>query len=172
LVGVLAGVVIGIAVSLLWLIAVTTHPNMPVLGRRPGSQVYRDLSAHPDDEQVPGVVVVRLDGGLFFATADPFEDRIRDLVLASNGVTDLVLDCEGINFIDSQGSAKLAEIVRLTDESGIELRLARLKPAVATTLERDGVLEQIGIDHIHGNVYEAVRSHGADVDDQREPTSG
>ena len=172
LVGVLAGVVIGIAVSLLWLIAVTTHPNMPVLGRKAGSQVYRDLSAHPDDEQAPGVVVVRLDGGLFFATADPLEDRIRDLVLASSGVTDLVLDCEGINFIDSQGSAKLAEIVRLTEESGIELRLARLKPAVAATLERDGVLEQIGTDHIHGNVYEAVRPHGADVNDQREPTSG
>ena len=172
LVGVLAGVVIGIAVSLLWLIAVTTHPNMPVLGRKAGSQVYRDLSAHPDDEQAPGIVVLRLDGGLFFATADPLEDRIRDLVHASSGVTDLVLDCEGLNFIDSQGSAKLAEIVRLTAESGTVLRLARLKPAVGATLERDAVLEQIGMDHIHGNVYEAVHGHRADVSERREPTSG
>jgi high affinity sulfate transporter 1 len=172
LVGVLAGVMIGIAVSLLWLIAVTTHPNMPVLGRKAESQAYRDLSAHPDDEQAPGIVILRLDGGLFFATADPFEDRIRDLVHASSDVTDLVLDCEGINFIDSQGSAKLAEIVRLTEESGIALRLARLKPAVAATLERDGVLEQIGVNHIHGNVYEAVQAHEADVSNRREPTSG
>ena len=172
LVGVLAGVMIGIAVSLLWLIAVTTHPNMPVLGRKAESQAYRDLSAHPDDEQAPGIVILRLDGGLFFATADPFEDRIRDLVHASSDVTDLVLDCEGINFIDSQGSAKLAEIVRLTEESGIALRLARLKPAVAATLERDGVLGQIGVNHIHGNVYEAVQAHEADVSNRREPTSG
>ena len=172
LVGVLAGVVIGIAVSLLWLIAVTTHPNMPVLGRQAGSQAYRDISAYPDDEQTAGVVVVRLDGGLFFATADPLEDRIRDLVLGSTSVTDLVLDCEGINFIDSQGSAKVAEVVQLTEESGITLRLARLKLAVAATLEREGVLEQIGMDHIHGNVYEAVNAHDAEVSDRREPGSG
>jgi len=38
-VGVLAGVMIGIALSMLWLIAVSTHPNMPVLGRETGTQV-------------------------------------------------------------------------------------------------------------------------------------
>jgi high affinity sulfate transporter 1 len=172
LVGVLAGVVIGIVMSLLWLIAVATHPNMPVLGHRPGSQVYRDLAANPDDEQVAGVVIIGLDGGLFFATADPLEDRTRDLLHTNPGVTDLVLDCEGIDFIDSQGSAKVAEIVRLTSESGITLRLARLKPGVAATLERDGVLEQIGIDHIHGNVDEAVQARKAGVDNRPEPPSG
>ena len=172
LVGVLAGVVIGIVMSLLWLIAVATHPNMPVLGHRPGSQVYRDLAANPDHEQVAGVVIIGLDGGLFFATADPLEDRTRDLLHTSPGVTDLVLDCEGIDFIDSQGSAKVAAIVRLTSESGITLRLARLKRAVAATLERDGVLEQIGTDRIHGNVDEAVQAaQKAGVDNRPEPTS-
>ncbi len=172
LVGVLAGVVIGIVMSLLWLIAVATHPNMPVLGHRPGSQVYRDLAANPDHEQVAGVVIIGLDGGLFFATADPLEDRTRDLLHTSPGVTDLVLDCEGIDFIDSQGSAKVAAIVRLTSESGITLRLARLKRAVAATLERDGVLEQIGTDRIHGNVDEAVQAaQKGGVDNRPEPTS-
>ena len=41
-----------------------------------------------------------------------------------------MLDCGGINFIDSQGSAKMAEIVDLAREAGVTLRLARLKPAV------------------------------------------
>src|SRR4029453_4550825 len=78
LVGVLAGVMIGIAVSLLWLIAVTTHPNMPVLGRKAESQAYRDLSAHPDDEQAPGIVILRLDGGAFFAPPTPLAEGSRD----------------------------------------------------------------------------------------------
>jgi sulfate permease, SulP family len=157
-VGVLAGVMIGIALSLLWLIAVSTHPNMPVLGRETGTQVYRDLSAHPEDEETPGIVVIGLDGGLFFATADALEDRIREIIYSSTGLTCVVLNCEGIDFIDSQGSAKMAEIVRLVEESGLTLRLARVKPAVRATLERDEVLQRIGIDHVHGNIYRAVQA--------------
>ena len=78
--GVLAGVVIGIALSLVWLIYVATAPGMPLLGREPGTQVFRDVTENPDDETFPGIVVVRLDGGLFFATADALEERIRELV--------------------------------------------------------------------------------------------
>ena len=70
--GVLAGVVIGIGLSLLWLVAVATQPGMPTLGREPGTQVYRDLAENPDDERPTGIVVVRLDGGLFFATRTPW----------------------------------------------------------------------------------------------------
>ena len=53
--GVLAGVLIGIGLSLLWLISVATRPPMPLLGREPGTQVFRELDEHPDDEQFPGV---------------------------------------------------------------------------------------------------------------------
>ena len=154
--GVLAGVVIGIGLSLLWLVSVATHPEMPVLGREPGTQVFRELAEHPDDEQVPEVVVLRLDGGLFFATSDALEDRVRELIHSTPGITGMVLDCEGIDYIDSQGSAKLGEIVSLTEQSGITLRLARVKPAVSTTLGKDGILDLIGTDKIHGNVHRAV----------------
>ena len=57
--GVLAGVVIGIGLSLLWLVGVATQPQMPILGREPGTQVFRDVLDNPDDELVPGVVVVQ-----------------------------------------------------------------------------------------------------------------
>jgi sulfate permease, SulP family len=160
--GVLTGVIIGIGLSLLWLIAVTTRPNIAVLGREPGTQVYRDIVKHPDDEQLPGIAIVRLDGDLFFATADALEDRIREIIHSSSELTALVLDCEGINFVDSQGSAKMAEIAQLAEESELTLRLARLKPAVAATLERDEVLERIPTEHIHGNVDRAVQAHLAD----------
>jgi MFS superfamily sulfate permease-like transporter len=162
LVGVLAGVVIGVALSLLWLIAVSTHPNLPQLGRQPGTQVYRDIAAYPDDERIPGLVVVRMDAGLFFATADALEDRIRDLIHDRADLTGLVLDGAGMNYVDSQGSAKLAEIWQLADESRLDLRLARLSSSVTALIERDGVLDLIGWDHVHGNVDEAVRAHQAD----------
>ena len=67
-----------------------------------------------------------------------------------------MLDCEGIDFIDSQGSAKMGEILELTKQAGVTLRLARVKPAVQEVLRRDGFLDRIGDGRTHGNVYRAV----------------
>ena len=64
---------------------------------------------------------------------------------------------EGVDFIDSQGSAKMAEILGLIDTYGAELRLARVKPQVIGLLTRDGVIDKLGRDHVYGNVFEAVR---------------
>ena len=108
--GVLAGVVVGVILSLGWLIYVTTQPPMPLLGREADTQVFRDIQEHPGDETPKGTVVLRLDGGLFFATAEALENRIR--VVLDDTVRTLVLDLEGVNFVDSQGSAKLAEIYK------------------------------------------------------------
>ena len=156
--GVLAGVVIGIGLSLLWLVYVATNPEMPTLARESGTQVFREQDEHPKDEQTPGVVAVRLDGGLFFATSDALEDRIRAVIHGTPNLTGVILDCGAISFVDSQGSAALHDIADLVAESGLTLRLARLKPAVEATLSRDGVVERIGTGNIHGSVHRAVQA--------------
>ena len=156
--GVLAGVIIGIVLSLIWLVSVATRPSMPLLGREAGTQVFRDLSENPEDEQFPGVPVLRLDGGLFFATSDALEDRVREVALSMPDITGIVLDCEGMDFIDSQGSAKMREILELAEQAHVTLRLARVKPPVLEMLRRDDVLGRIGADRIHGNVDQAVRA--------------
>lgn len=156
--GVLAGVAIGVVLSLLWLIAVATNPDLPELGRQPGTTAYRDIEAYPDAERDPAVAVLRIEGGMFFASADALEDRVRDLVHERDGLRGLVLDCAGVNFVDSQGVSQLAAISRLAGEVGVELRLARVKIGVAEVLDRDGVLDLIGRDHLHGNVDQAVRA--------------
>ncbi len=73
-----------------------------------------------------------------------------------------MLDCEGIDFIDSQGAAKLSEIVTLADEAGLVLRLARVKPSIQDTLEREGVLDRMGVDNLYGNIDQAVNAHLAE----------
>lgn len=156
--GVLAGVVIGVAMSLIWLVSVATRPKMPLLGRQPGTVAFRDLDEYPQGEQFPGIVVLRLDAGLFFATSDAVEDRVRELIQSRPGTAGIVFDFGGINFVDSQGSAKLADILAMTREAGATLRLARVKSGVAATLRRDGVLDQLGSYRIHGNIDEAVRA--------------
>jgi anti-anti-sigma factor len=154
--GVLTGVLIGIGLSLVWLISVAMRPRMPLLGRESGAQVFWELDDYPADRQYPGIVILRLDGGLFFATSDALEDRIREVALSTAEITGIVLDCEGIDFINSQGSAKMGEILELTDHAGVSLRLARVKPSVREVLRRDGFLDRLGDDRVHGNVYRAV----------------
>ena len=158
-VGVLAGVAVGVALSLAWLIYVATSPRMPVLGREAGTQVFRELDDHPGDETFPGIGVVRLDSGLFFATAEALDNRVRSVIQESEPrLHALVLDLEGVDFVDSQGAAKLAELREVAGADGVTLRLARAKPQVVATLDADGIVAALGADHIHGNVHEAVEA--------------
>ena len=62
---------------------------------------------------------------------------------------------EGVDFIDSQGSEKLSEILDLAETYGAEVRLARVKPAVIALLRRDGVIDELGEENVYGNVYQA-----------------
>ena len=158
--GILAGVVIGIALSLVWLVYVVTHPLVSTLGREPGTQVFRDLDTHPEDETTPGTVVLRMDGGVFFATADAFVDQVR-VAMTAPSVGSVVLHFAGVNFMDSQGAATVSEMIRMAEESNVELRLAAVRPAVRRVLEREGAVDLLGADHIHGNVHRAVAALGA-----------
>ena len=145
--GVLAGVAIGVVLSLGWLIYVATSPRMPVLGRQPGTQAFRDLDENPGDETFPGIAVVRLDSGLFFATAEALDDRVRAVIQESEPrLHALVLDLEGVDFVDSQGAAKLAELYEVAKTDGVTLRLARLKPQVVAVLDADGMVAALGAD--------------------------
>jgi SulP family sulfate permease len=162
--GVLAGVVIGIGLSLFWLVSVSTRPTIPVLAREAGTHVFRERDEYPEDHEIPGILVVRLDVGLFFATADALEDRLRDLVDSAPDVVAVVIDCEGVNFVDAQGAAKLMEILEMAEVAGFTLRLAHVKAEVRETLERDGVIQRLGSDKVHGNVYRAVKAQLGGVD--------
>jgi high affinity sulfate transporter 1 len=161
-VGVLGGVVVGVALSLIWLVYVTTRPSMPLLGREPGTQAFRDLDENPADETFPGIAVLRMDGGLFFATAEALEERVREIADDGDRGYALVLDFEGVNFVDSQGAAKIAELHELAEADDVALRLARVKPQVLSVLEADGVVKRVGPDHIHGSVHMAVEAQLAE----------
>jgi SulP family sulfate permease len=155
--GVLFGVIVGIVLSMLWLVYVATSPAIPLLGRKQGSQVFRDHTEHPEDQLDPTIAVLRLDAGLFFATTDALDERVREVLPTDNSdVTALVLDLEGANFIDSQGAERLNELYALCEQRGVELHLTRVKPNVSGVLLADGKIDWVGEHRVHGNVHEAV----------------
>ena len=156
--GVLAGVIIGVALSLGWLVYINANPEMPELGLEQGTRAFRSVEEYPETETYPGLLVIRFDAGLFFASSDALEDRLRELAQDAEQPYDtIVISFEGVDFVDSQGSAKLAEILGLADTYGAEMRLASVKPEVLRLLRLDGVIDKLGEDRVYGNVYEAAR---------------
>ena len=156
LAAVLAGVAIGIVLSLGWLIYVSTRPPMPLLGRERGTQVFRELDENPGDETFPGVVVLRLDSGLFFATSQALEDRVRALTQdgssprmrwssTSRGSTSSTRRAQSSSRRSSSSSRAAADAT------------ARARQAnVLAVLRADGFVDRLDADRIHGNVDRAV----------------
>ncbi len=120
---------------------------MPLLGREAGTGLFRELDEHPEDETFPGIAVLRIDSGLFFATAEALEARVEEL----GDVRALILDCRGINFIDSQGAETLVKLHERMAERGATLRLAHVKPQVLSVLRASGYAGEL-----HGNLARAV----------------
>jgi len=158
--GVLAGVLIGIGLSVLWLVHVSTHPSAVDLGRLPGTTALEPLEVHPDGQTFPGVLVLRFNAGLFFATADALQDRLRQAAVGYDPVrlSDVVIDFGGVNFIDSQGAATFKQIVLTGQKNDIDVRVARVQAEVLEVLEAEGAIDAIGADHVHHNLDEAVAS--------------
>jgi MFS superfamily sulfate permease-like transporter len=77
--GIIAGILIGVVLSLLLLIARSSQTSVRRLGRQPASDVFHALGYQDGLETIPGVVVVRIDGPLFFADADRFRTRVPEL---------------------------------------------------------------------------------------------
>ena len=158
--GIIQGVFIGVGISLIWLVAVSALPYIPELGRKPGTDAFYDLERHDDCETIPGLKILRFDGGLFFVNADALADRLRQIrVETPTGLDGVILSMEGVNFIDSEGADILIAIGQAGIDHDIDLHLARVKPQVLDVLERGGFFEVVDLDHIHDNIEAAVEAH-------------
>ncbi|HZN70418.1 MAG TPA: SulP family inorganic anion transporter [Micromonosporaceae bacterium] len=132
----LPGLFIGIAVSMLLLLYRSSRPNVAVLGHAADSEEsWADLTRHPGYRVAPGIVVVRVEGGLFFANADHVRARIRDLARA-DGVHAIVLDAETVPFVDVTAVQMLVELSGGLRRDGVELLLAHDIGQVRDVLDR------------------------------------
>ncbi len=81
LLGTLRGIIVAIVLSLLALASQVADPPVYILGRKPGTNVFRPLSKeHPEDETYPGLLLLRLEGRIFFANAGVIGQKLRQLV--------------------------------------------------------------------------------------------
>ncbi len=119
-------------------------PYSAVLGKAPDVPGYHDIRRSPDARQVPGLLIIRWSAPLFFANANQFRDRIRELVKAADPPPQWVLvAAESITDIDTTAGAMLVDLDLELNAAGIHLAFAELQSGVRDMIERYGVFETI-----------------------------
>ena len=132
----LPGLFIGVVVSLLLLLYRASRPNVAVLGQVPGTPgQYGDIQRHPENELEPGIALLRVEGGLFFANADTVRAAVRAHA-AEPGTRAVVLDAETAPFIDVSAARMLVQLTDDLRRLGVELVLTHSVGQVRDVLRR------------------------------------
>lgn len=133
----LPGLIIGVAVSMLLLLYRASRPHVAPVGTDGNRWV--DLERNPDVRSTPGILVVRVESGLFFANADHVRDRIVELM--DDATTVVVLDAETSPFIDVSAAQMLVKLRNELERRNIAFRVARdigqFHDVLVTTGKRD-----------------------------------
>lgn len=160
LVGVIPGVFLAVALSLMAFIRRAWWPHDAVLGRADGVKGYHDLTYYPDARQIPGLILYRFDAPLFFANADVFRDRVRERISnVDSPVHWVVVAAEPITDVDTTAAAMLDRLQEELHGEGITLAFAELKDPVRERLRRYGALTHLPADLIFPTVGTAVTSY-------------
>ncbi|MNP01414.1 putative sulfate transporter [compost metagenome] len=161
LLGTLQGIVVAIIVSLLALAYQVSDPPVHVLGRKPGTNVFRPRSdEHPGDETFAGLLMLRPEGRIFFANAEHVSTRIQAAILVSNPRI-VVFDCRSV-FDLEYTALKMLEVAdgRLR-ERGISLWLVGMSPSVQAIVMHSPLGKVFGEQRIFLNLEQAVACYQA-----------
>ena len=154
--GIMQGILIGVTLSLLLLIARASRTSVRRLGYDPDSGSYHATVRSNELEATPGVVIARIDGPLFFADADRFSTRIKELVRENGAPTNVVIDADAVHLTDTDGADTMIQLARELQSQGASLALAHVHPPVLALWQRAGVIDVIGEDAVFDTVRDAV----------------
>ena len=174
LLGVLWGVGIAIALSLLNFVRRAWRPHDAVLGRVDNLKGYHDIERHPEARLIPGLVLYRFDAPIFFANAELFREHVAALA-RSEDVRWILVAAEPVTDIDVTGGETLGALNEELEAAGIALAFAELKDPVRERLRRYGIEDAIGADRFFPTLGVAVAAYlgetGVDWRDWEEPPS-
>jgi MFS superfamily sulfate permease-like transporter len=130
-----------------------------VLGRKPGTDVFRPLSKeHPEDETFPGLLLVRLEGRIFFFNAEHIAQKVRLLVEEAKPKV-VAIHLRGVFDLEYTALKMLIERERKQRERGILLWLVGLNPEVLAMVQRSSLGETLGRDRMHFTLEVAIEKY-------------
>jgi sulfate transporter 4 len=166
LLGVETGLAISVVISLLLIIYESAFPHTAVLGRLPGSAVYRNIKQYPEAERYDGIVIVRVDAPIYFANMDnirskllKYESKASEESTTRNGgeVKFVILEMSPNSHVDSSALHVLHEMVKMYNQRDVQLVLANPNVKVMEKLVASKLIDEIGRDHVFVSIQDAVK---------------
>jgi MFS superfamily sulfate permease-like transporter len=163
LLGTLKGIVVAVILSLVGLAYQAAHPKVYAVGRKPGTTVFRPLTAeHPEDETFPGLLMVRVEGRIFFVNAQNAGEQLSTLVDAASPKV-LALDFSGVFDIEYSALKMLTEGEERLRERGTLLWLVGLNPETLAMVQQSPLGETLGRERLVFNLPMAVERYLAEA---------
>ena len=157
-VGVVPGILLGVALSLLGLINRISHPPDAVLREVPGLG-FHDLGDAQAAQTIPGLVAYRFYAPLLFSNAGHFVGRVRQLIAANRPpVRWFLLDAQAITAIDVTAAESLHSLNRELEQQGIALKIAHANRPLRNVLERIGLADELGQASFFHSVHECIQA--------------
>jgi high affinity sulfate transporter 1 len=159
LLGTLKGILVAIVVSVLALAQQVASPPVYVLGRKPGTNVFRRRSEeHPEDELFPGLLLLRVEGRIFFLNARRIGEKVESLLEEAKPKV-VAVDLSGVFDLEYTALKALIEADKRLGEDGVSIWLVGLTPAVLETVQRSSLGETLGRERMHFNLEVAVQKY-------------
>ena len=159
LLGTLQGILVAVVISMLMLLYQANHPLVYIVKRKPGTDVFRPQSAdHPQDESIPGLLIVRTEGRMTFASAPYARERLAELVNELHPEV-VILECSAIPDFEYTALQALIKAEERLRARGITLWLTALNPEALKVVLRSPLGRTLGPRRMFFNLQDAVAAH-------------
>jgi len=175
--GVEIGLAIAVAVSLLIVIYESAYPHTSVLGRLPGTNVYRNVKQYPQAERYDGIVMVRIDAPLYFANMQNVRDKMRkyrfqaESELHANHSFDahlkyLILDMASVSHIDTSALHILQDMYVTYKSRGQQMCFVNPSLLVMQRMIDAGFVNLVGRKYFFAALHDALGWALEDMDQE------
>jgi len=155
--GVMQGIALGVVLSLLVLIYLTSHPQGAVLGQLVGSEAYRDIQRHPEARTFPGLLIWRVGGDLFFASIGHLETALKSsLAKIQPPVEHVLLDFSAVNYIDVSACDELISYIKELKNQGVTVAFARVRDPARQRMQLGTIEAVVGPADFHERITDGV----------------
>lgn len=157
-VGIMLGLLLGVIASILLFITLNTRPYAAILGRLPGTNIFRNVGDFHEAETIPGLVILRIDASFYFANTEFLKKKLREVYRSREGqLRALILDASAVNDLDSSADKALHQISAELQKHGVEFFIAGVKGPVREVMRRSGLYDTLGGDHFFFTIDAAVK---------------
>lgn len=157
LLGIEAGILVGVGLSLGLTIYKATYPHIARLGKIPDSDVYINVHRFPEAVEQDNLLIVRLDGQMWFANTGYFLDRLRVMERTKPALQHVIFVGGAVHNIDSTAVHELNDLIQGYKERGITFHASGFNGPVRDKMHQSGLMDLIGRKNFHLTVSDAVR---------------